>query len=56
MKVEEIMIKKIEYIEPHATIYDAIEKMIDKRIRSLVVKLKDKKDVYGSYNSKGHSL
>ncbi len=47
MKVEEIMNKKIEYIESDATVYDAIEKMIDKRIRSLVVKLKDKKDVYG---------
>ena len=47
MEVEEIMVKKIEYIEPGATVYDAIEKMIDKRIRSLLVKLKDKKDVYG---------
>lgn len=48
MKVEEIMNKKIEYIESDATVYDAIEKMIDKRIRSLVVKPKDKKkDVYG---------
>ncbi|KPJ65239.1 MAG: histidine kinase [Syntrophobacter sp. DG_60] len=47
MRVEEIMVKKIEYIEPDANIYEAIEKMIDKRIRSLVVKPKDEKDVYG---------
>jgi CBS domain-containing protein len=47
MKVEEIMNKKIEYIEPEATVYDAIEKMVDKRIRSLLVNPKDEQDVYG---------
>jgi len=47
MKAEEIMNKRIEYIESDATVYDAIEKMVDKRIRSLVVRPKDKKDVYG---------
>ena len=47
MKVEEIMVKKIEFIEADAMVYDAIEKMIDKRLRSLVVKPKDEKDVYG---------
>ncbi len=47
MKAEEIMIKKIEFINADAMVYDAIEKMIDKRLRSLVVKPKDEKDTYG---------
>ncbi|MEW5948788.1 MAG: CBS domain-containing protein [Thermodesulfobacteriota bacterium] len=47
MKVEEVMNKKIEYIEPEATVYDAIERMVDKRIRSLLVNPKDEQDVYG---------
>jgi len=47
MKVVEIMTKKLETIEVHASIYDAIEKMIDKRIRSLLVKPNDDKDVHG---------
>ena len=45
MKAKEIMNRKIEYIEFDATVYDAIEKMVDKRIRSLVVKPKDEEDV-----------
>ncbi|MEW6163190.1 MAG: CBS domain-containing protein [Nitrospirota bacterium] len=47
MKIEEIMVKKIESVEADATAYDAIEKMVDKRIRSLLVKPRDEKDVYG---------
>jgi CBS domain-containing protein len=47
MKVVEIMTKKLETIEAAAPIYDAIEKMIDKRIRSLLVKPNDDKDVHG---------
>lgn len=47
MKVEEIMTTKIEFIEAEATLYDAVEKMIDKRLRCLVVKPKNEKDVYG---------
>jgi len=47
MKVEEIMVKKIEYIEADATVYDAIEKMVDKRIRSLVVRPRDERNAYG---------
>ena len=47
MKVNEIMTKKLEIIDGDASIYDAIEKMIDKRIRSLLVKPRDEKDVYG---------
>ena len=47
MKVDEIMTKKLETIEADAPVYDAIEKMIDKRIRSLLVKPRDERDVYG---------
>lgn len=47
MKVEEIMIKKLEMVDADAPVYDAIEKMVDKRLRSLVVRPKDEKDVYG---------
>lgn len=47
MKVDEIMTKKLEIISADASIYDAIERMIDKRIRSLLVKPRDEQDVYG---------
>lgn len=47
MKVDEIMTKKLEMIHADASIYDAIERMIDKRIRSLLVKPRDEKDVFG---------
>ncbi len=40
MKVSEFMNKRIEWIEPDATIYDAIERLVDLHIRSLVVKPK----------------
>jgi CBS domain-containing protein len=47
MKIDEIMIKKLESVEANAPVYDAIEKMVDRRIRSILVKPKDEKDVYG---------
>ena len=47
MKVDEIMTKKLEIISAEASIYDAIERMIDKRIRSLLVKPRDEHDVNG---------
>ncbi len=47
MKVEDIMTTKIEFIEADAPLYDAVEKMIDKRLRCLVVKPKTEKDVFG---------
>jgi len=46
-KVKEIMNSKLETISPHATVYDAIEKLVDKRVRSIIVLPKDDKDVYG---------
>lgn len=47
MKVEDIMTTKIEFVEADASLYDAVEKMIDKRLRCLVVKPKSEKDVHG---------
>ena len=47
MKIDEIMTKKLETIEADAPVYDANELMIDKRIRSLLVKPSDEKDVSG---------
>src|SRR4030043_878926 len=47
MKIDEIMTKKLEIVSTGASIYDAIERMIDKRIRSLLVKPGDEHDVYG---------
>lgn len=47
MKIHEVMVKKLESIEANAPVYDAIEKMVDRRIRSILVKPKDEKDVYG---------
>lgn len=46
-KVKEIMNIKLETIKPEATVYEAIEKLIDKRIRSLIVLPKDENDTYG---------
>lgn len=47
MNVMEIMTKKLEMIDADAPIYDAIEKMIDRRIRSLLVKPRDERDAFG---------
>jgi CBS domain-containing protein len=47
MNVDEIMVRKLETIGSDAPVYDAIEKMVDKRIRSLLVKPKDEKDIPG---------
>ncbi|QER42468.1 CBS domain-containing protein [Thermodesulfobacterium sp. TA1] len=44
---EDIMNKKLENISADATVYDAIERLIDKRIRSLLVLPKDPNDDYG---------
>jgi CBS domain-containing protein len=47
VKVEEIMNKKVEFIEPDASVFDAIERMVGKKIRSLGVKPKEEKGEYG---------
>ncbi len=46
-KVKEIMNSKLETIEPHASVYDAIEKLVDKRIRSILLLPENEQDVYG---------
>ncbi|MBN1850080.1 MAG: CBS domain-containing protein [Deltaproteobacteria bacterium] len=38
MKVLEFMTSKVEYVSAEATVYDAIEKMVDLGIRSLLVR------------------
>ena len=38
MKLQEFMTTKIEHIDADGTVYDAVEKMVDRRIRSLVVR------------------
>ena len=47
MKLSEFMTTKIEYILPNATVYDVVEKMVDRRIRSLVVRSPDEKAGHG---------
>lgn len=42
MRVEEIMNKRIEFVDPELTVLEVIEKMVNKRIRSVIVKPKDK--------------
>ncbi|WP_353684205.1 CBS domain-containing protein [Thermodesulfovibrio sp. 3907-1M] len=46
-KVKEVMNTKLETIKAEASVYDAIEKLVDKRMRSLIVLPRDEKDVYG---------
>ncbi len=47
MEVAEVMNKRVEYIDPEAPVLEAIEKIVNKRIRSVVVRPKDEKDTYG---------
>ena len=42
MKAEEFMTTKIELVDADGTVYDAVEKMVDRRIRALMVKFDDK--------------
>jgi CBS domain-containing protein len=47
MKLREFMTTKIESIDHDKSVYDAIEKMVDRRIRSLVVTFPGKEKDYG---------
>ncbi|OPX38301.1 MAG: histidine kinase [Desulfobacteraceae bacterium 4484_190.1] len=47
MNVQDIMTTRIECVDAESSVYDAVEKMVDKRIRSLVVKFPGKKINYG---------
>ena len=42
MKLDEFMTTRIASIDADASVYDAIEKMVDRRIRSLIVKFAGK--------------
>jgi len=47
MKVQEVMTTKIESVDADKSVYDAVEKMVDRRIRSLIVKFSEKDLNYG---------
>jgi CBS domain-containing protein len=47
MKVEEIMTKKIEAVEAGAAVEEVMKLVAGKMIRSVLVKPKNKKDVFG---------
>jgi len=47
MEVAEVMNRRVEYIDPEASVLEAIEKIVNRRIRSVVVKPRDEKDTYG---------
>lgn len=47
MKLQEIMTTRLEFIDADTSLYDAIEKMVDRRIRSLVVRFSGKGTEYG---------
>ena len=47
MKLEEFMTTKIEFIDADGSVYDAIEKMVDRRIRSLLVRFPGKETEHG---------
>jgi signal-transduction protein with cAMP-binding, CBS, and nucleotidyltransferase domain len=47
MKVHEFMTTKIEFIDGNASVYDAVERMVDRHIRSVVVRFAGKEGGYG---------
>lgn len=52
MKVHEFMTTKTEFINADVSVYEVIEKMVDKRIRSVLVKLSEKNNDYGVITAK----
>jgi len=47
MKVEDVMTKDLIFIDPDASVKDAIDMMLEKRIRSLLIKPRNEKDTHG---------
>ena len=47
MKVEDIMNRDLVFIDGNASVKDAIELMLERRIRSLLVKPRNERDSYG---------
>ena len=42
MKLKELMTTKIESVDADKSVYDAVEKMVDRRIRALLVRFSEK--------------
>lgn len=47
MNVEDVMNKRLEFVEADATVLEVIERLVNRRIRSVLVKPKDENDTYG---------
>jgi signal-transduction protein with cAMP-binding, CBS, and nucleotidyltransferase domain len=52
MKVHEFMSTKIEFVDAEKSVYDAVERMVDRRIRSVVVEFSGKEPEYGVLTSR----
>ena len=52
MKVHEFMTTKIEFIDGNKSVYDAVERMVDRRIRSVVVRFAGREGDYGVLTSR----
>lgn len=52
MKVHEFMSTKIEIVDADQSVYDAVEKMVDRRIRSVAVKFPGSDTEYGVVTSR----
>jgi signal-transduction protein with cAMP-binding, CBS, and nucleotidyltransferase domain len=52
MKVHEFMTTKIEFMDANKSVYDAVERMVDRRIRSVVVRFPGKEGDYGILTSR----
>ena len=52
MKVHEFMSTKIEFIDANKSVYDAVERMVDRRIRSVVVEFSGEEPEYGVLTSR----
>ena len=47
MKVQEFMASKIEVVDSNSSVYEAAEKMVDRRIRSVAVRFSSSKGDFG---------
>lgn len=47
MKIHEFMTSKIEFVDADQSVYDAVERMVDRKIRSVVVRFPGKETDYG---------
>ena len=52
MKVHEFMTTRIEFVDAGSSVYDAVEKMVDRRIRSLIVRFPGDESNYGVMTSR----